>query len=128
VRPTTNLLVERHRVKEGVQATSRYDGNNGCFIIPVGKRKLFCIVSDGERVEPAHLRGWEHVSVSVLGAPSEPPTWAEMHAVKELFWRDDECVVEYHPPKADYVNVHEGVLHLWRPLDAELPRPPKVLV
>lgn len=128
MRNTTNLLVERFRVKEGRAATSRHDGNNGAFRIPCGDRHLFCIVSDGVRVEPKELHGWEHVSVSVIGAPHTPPTWAEMKHVKELFWSDEECVVEYHPPKSGYVNDHDGVLHLWRALEVEFPMPPRALV
>jgi hypothetical protein len=43
--------------------------------------------------------------------------------IKDLFWNDDERVVQYHPPKKDYVNVHGGTLHLWRPTETELPYP-----
>lgn len=56
------------------------------------------------------------------------PTWSEMCAVKDIFFRDDECCVEYHPAKKDYVNVYEHCLHIWKPQGAELPMPPKIFV
>lgn len=73
--------------------------------------------------------GWEHVSVSMTGrsARRRLPSWREMCEVKDLFWRSDEAVVQYHPSKADYVNFGE-VLHLWKPLQDSLPLPPPELV
>lgn len=55
----------------------------------------------------------EHVSVSL---PKRLPTWNEMAEVKDIFWNDEEMVVQMHPPKSEYVNVAE-VLHLWRAKD-----------
>ena len=49
-------------------------------------------------------------------------------AVKDLFWNETECVVQYHPPKADYVNNHPHCLHLWGRADGNIPRPPAILV
>lgn len=78
--------------------------------------------------------GWEHVSVSLLTKCSEPcliercPKWEEMQFVKDKFFKEDECVVQFHPAKEDYVNNHPYVLHLWRPVDGTFPRPPKGLV
>lgn len=68
---------------------------------------------------------WEHVSVS---RPDRTPTWDEMCAVKAAFWSDDECVMQLHPPKADWVNNHQRCLHLWRPMATEIPRPPSMMV
>lgn len=65
--------------------------------------------------------GWEHVSVSL---EHRCPTWEEMCWVKDLFWSDDECVIQFHPPKAEYVNCHPYCLHLWKQIDSEQPRPP----
>ena len=45
-----------------------------------------------------------------------------------MFWDEEDCVVQYHPPKSDYVNIHKNCLHLWRPTDGELPRPPKIMI
>lgn len=35
--------------------------------------------------------------------------------VKDMFFEEDECVVQYYPSKKDYVNIHPYVLHLWKP-------------
>jgi hypothetical protein len=62
---------------------------------------------------------WDHVSVSL---PDRCPTWEEMCFVKELFFERGEPAMQLHPAK-DYVNNHPYCLHLWRPLDAEIPLP-----
>lgn len=69
--------------------------------------------------------GWEHVSVSMQG---RCPTWVEMCFIKSQFWGDNDCVIQYHPTLAEYVNMAEYCLHLWRPIGQDLPRPPSILV
>lgn len=71
--------------------------------------------------------GWEHVSVSPYKRHITP-SWDDMCRIKSMFWEDDECVVEYHPPKSEYVNNVPNCLHLWRPIEAELPMPPSIMV
>ena len=68
---------------------------------------------------------WDHVSVSRI---DKVPTWEEMCYVKELFFDDTECVIQYHPPKSVYVNNHPNVLHLWRPCLSAIPMPPTICV
>jgi hypothetical protein len=93
-------------------------GNNGAFLVPVaGVGFMQVIASDG--------RGWEHVSASL---PDRCPTWAEMCVIKDMFWTDDDTVIQYHPAKDDYVNKHPYCLHLWRPTDILLPLPPTWMV
>ena len=53
----------------------------------------------------------EHVSVSL---DRRCPTWNEMSMIKDIFWEDEECVVQFHPPKSQYVNTHPYCLHMWR--------------
>lgn len=69
--------------------------------------------------------GWDHVSVS---RRDRCPTWDEMHAVKRLFFDDDEAVMQLHPPAATWRNAHPYCLHLWRPQDSEIPLPPPLMV
>lgn len=109
----------KHRLRSGFMGSDARNGNNGVFFIPSrqGRPPFKVIASDGE--------GWEHVSVSL---PDRLPTWDEMCALKDIFWDADDCVVQYHPPRVDYVNNHSRCLHMWRPLDAELPRPPSWMV
>ena len=69
--------------------------------------------------------GWDHVSVSLR---NRCPSWNEMCIVKDIFFSESECCVEYHPAKEDYVNMHPYCLHIWKPQDCEMPKPPKLFV
>lgn len=72
--------------------------------------------------------GWEHVSID---GRTRMPTWDEMCDLKDMFWNDDECAVQYHPPKSEYVNNLKYCLHLWRPIEkysGALPIPPSLFV
>jgi len=54
-----------------------------------------------------------------------------LYLIKEqlyLFWDAEDVVIQYHPAKSEYVNVHDNCLHLWRPVGVELPTPPRELV
>lgn len=114
---------DRYRVRRGDWATANGD-NFGVFLAPwkLGAEPLRIIATDGL---DSSIPRWEHVSVSL---PDRCPTWEEMCFVKALFWADDDCVMQLHPPRADYVNNHRFCLHLWRPIDAEIPRPSTHLV
>jgi hypothetical protein len=110
--------LEEGRVTDGRMASDASYGTTGAFMITGPKgAQLKIIASDGE--------GWEHVSVS---CEKRTPNWDEMCFVKNLFWRDDECVIQFHPPKSEYVNCHKFCLHLWKPTDHEVRLPPSVLV
>jgi len=97
---------ENYRIRSGNFATSAEDGNNGAFSC-----------SDG--------MGWEHVSVSLR---TRCPSWAEMHRVKNLFWDNNDIVVQYHPPESEYINNHPFCLHLWRQIGQDFNIPPRLLV
>lgn len=78
---------------------------------------IFTVVaSDGQ--------GWEHVSVST---PGRCPTWDEMCFIKDLFWDEEDTVIQFHPPKSEYVNNHPNCLHLWRKVGENMKTPPKFL-
>lgn len=117
----------KYRERESVYVGSDdSDGNNGFFVIPHFRIKGYVIyiqASDGE--------GWEHVSVSIAEKGKKQkrcPTWEEMSWIKNLFWTDDDCVIQFHPSKGEYVNMHEFVLHLWRPTNQQIPIPDKFMV
>lgn len=69
--------------------------------------------------------GFEHLSVST---PIKCPTWEQMCKMKDIFWRDDEVCMQLHPKKEDYVNCMQYCLHIWRPIDKEIPMPPNIMV
>ena len=71
--------------------------------------------------------GWEHFSINPYRR-NQTPSWDLMCRMKELFFKDDEACVEYHPRKQDYVNNMPHCLHIWRPLEKELPVPPPIYV
>ncbi len=71
--------------------------------------------------------GWEHVSVCPY-KHSYTPSWSEMCRLKDMFFYEDEVVVQYHPAKDQYVNNMPNCLHLWRPLNEKMPTPPSIMV
>ena len=64
----------------------------------------------------ANENGWEHVSAELMAR--RLPTWDEMCFIKDLFWDEEETVVQMHPKKSRYVNMVEA-LHLWRPVNGD---------
>ena len=119
MRKTVPELLEKNRVTRGVCASDASFGFNGAFFVfaPVSGQELK-IISSNEC-------GWEHVSVSLR---NRCPNWPEMCFVKDLFWEDEEAVMQLHPPKSDYVNCHQYCLHMWRPKDQRIPLPPSIFV
>jgi len=119
-------LVEPYRVREGRMGSDDSYGHNGLFLVPRANGvTLQIIASDGME--------WDHVSVVPIDSRSQRklyrcPTWEEMCAVKDLFFAHHECVVQFHPPRADYRNAHEYCLHLWRPQGVVLPLPDPEMV
>lgn len=112
------------RKRSGPYATT--DGErDGAFYIARGRVNFIIIASQGDDSIP-----WEHVSARAMDIKGNErvPTWEEMCWIKGLFWEREECVVQYHPPESEYVNNHPHVLHLWKPLGLDLPRPPSIAV
>ena len=96
----------------------RGDDQNGYFEFPFQGYTCRCIASNGF--------GWEHVSIS-LNVPLIPD-WQTMCYVKSMFWDKEDTVIQFHPPETKYVNNNPYVLHLWRPIDFEIPVPDPKLV
>lgn len=114
---------ERGRVRTMPEFYSESGDLFGLFVVlgPCG-RMLRIIASSGDRELGV---AWEHVSVSL---PKHTPNWAEMCYVKAQFWDDEETVMQLHPPQSKWINNHPHCLHLWRPLDVEIPLPPSETV
>ena len=107
-------IKEHYRISE---LESGDDGLIGQITFPHWQGTI--IVSDGG--------GWNHVSVSPY-KKSYTPTWEDMCAVKDICFRDDESVVQIHPPKSEYVNNMPNCLHLWQIKDREMEMPPSIMV
>src|SRR5256885_13943655 len=114
-------FLNRHRLRQGFYRSSDEDGFNGAFsfALPGEARRVFCICSNG--------MGWQHVSVS-FGPNKSIPSYQVMCAVKDLFWEPEDWVVEFHPPRSEYVNNHPGCLHLWRSTAVPMPTPTALMV
>jgi len=115
--------LESGRVVAGPFASSPSDHGYGCFYVfgPCGE-ELKIIASMGDHPTSD---GWEHVSISTR---RRTPNWREMCFVKDLFWSEEETVIQFHPPRSEYVNNHETCLHLWRDTKNGHRLPPSVLV
>ena len=48
-----------------------------------------------------------------------------MCKVKDLFWGEEETVLQFHPRKSEYVNAHPRCLHLWKQVGVDVKLPPK---
>jgi hypothetical protein len=82
---------------------------------------------------------WDHVSVCVRSRGKHKyadekyfvqrtPFWAEMCWIKDFFFDKDEVVMQIHPQEVDYVNIHDFVLHLWKPQKEKIPCPQTIMV
>lgn len=107
IKSTKNLKI----LEEG------FDGLFGFYYDSLSGKELKFVFSWG--------RGWEHLSVSTR---HKIPTWEQMCIMKDIFWNDEEVCVEYHPKKSEYVNNHPYCLHIWKPIDVELPTPEVELI
>ncbi len=118
------LVAEIHRCSypEGHLFQNSYGDRYGIFMIPFKTVELKVIVSAAD-IDPDFP--WDHVSVSLQ---NRCPNWPEMCHIKDVFFDDDEAVVQYHPPRSEYVNCHPYCLHLWKPLNEKLPLPPRIMV
>ena len=114
MKKTPWLQLERYRVNHPFGSTP-YGSDYGAFRVPGPCKRNLGIIANGEE------DGWEHVSVSL---PHRTPNWEEMAFVKDLFWTEDETVVQFHPPKSHYVNFHKHCLHLWRKVSEDIELPP----
>lgn len=110
--------VEKFRTNNG-RFKSPAGATYGHFEIPYRTVLLTVIAADGEETM------WEHVSVSL---PNRCPNWQEMSFIKDLFFAPEETVLQFHPPKSEYVDCHPYCLHLWKPLGQVIDLPPRILV
>jgi hypothetical protein len=113
------VRANRWRIRTGKMASSEIDGWNGAFQVPLEGELWYVMISDRE--------GWRHLSIR-NSQKKALPSWQVMTRVKACFFGDDDWVVQFIPPRAEYVNDCQWVLHLWQPVDAVLPTPHVALV
>lgn len=76
------------------------------------ERQLRCIISG------CWLRGgrWIHFSLSHR---TRLPTWEELVSSKEAFLGEDTKAIQVLPPRGEWVNICERVLHLFHCVDGD---------
>ena len=117
MRPEPNNSLDIYRKVHPNFGRSPLGMNYGYFeVILKGQLRIISSGSDKES-------GWEHVSIS---HQEQVPTWKEMCYIKELFWRDDETVLQLK--KSMYINCHLFTLHLWKKIGKEVELPPRELL
>lgn len=95
------------------------DEYNGAFKIIIKGEKYKVVASNG--------RGWEHVSISPANS-HKIPSWNVMCILKDMFFNEEEVVMQLHPKKSEYINNMNTCLHLWKPIAETIPTPPSILV
>jgi len=109
------------RDRASAQRIYGWEGDETCGVFrirsPIDGADLVVIASSEDE--------WDHVSVS---RPNRTPNWPEMSHVFRLFFREDEEAFELHVPARDHINFHSTTLHLWRPRNEKIPRPPGWMV
>ena len=120
MRNEPNLRINKYRSNDNPIGAFCHQYNWGYFDIE-RQGSLLRVISSGTSEET----GWEHVSVSLH---NRCPTWEEMCYIKNLFWKEEETVIQFHPKKSKYTNHFPYVLHLWRKLDGEHELPPEVCI
>ena len=107
---------EQYRIPHPLGFTHKIGDPFDWFMIPspIKNNQWIAVQADAQTE-------WEHVSASMR---NRCPTWEEMCFLKDLFWDENDCVVQYHPPKKDYVIIAKRCLHLWK-FNGEMPAPPK---
>ena len=117
-----NEKLEKYRVKTGEWETNPNEGMHGLFFIPnhSAHHPPLKVISSG----CGDGTNREHVSVSL---PNRTPSWEEMCKIKDLFWGEEETVIQFHPPRSEYVNNHPYCLHLWKKEGENMETPPSIL-
>lgn len=135
---TKNIVIEKHldnhkgrrKVMKTINEILKHDkftlnqyepgvGGWGFLFLPGEKLPATVVFSLGSSKT---ADGWEHVSMSLK---RRYPTWDEMCILKKIFFNDDECVVQFHPGKSEFVNIRLNSLDLWRNESFEFKMPPK---
>ena len=98
-----------------------YTGDDTCGVFTVPSpidRAPMTIIASSDLL-------WDHVSVS---RRNRSPNQTELDHVFRLFFREDETAVQFFVPKSEHVNNMPHCLHLFRPQNTEIPKPPSLMV
>lgn len=62
---------------------------------------------------------WEHVCITPKQG-CRTLKFVEMCFLKDIFFKDEETVLQTLPEKTNYINNAQNSIHLWRPLHSEM--------
>ena len=115
--------LNKFRVKDpdALQFYGGWTGDETCGVFQVLSKIDHAIL----RIVASSGEGWDHVSVS---RKNRCPNWAEMEQIKHLFFKENETAMQLHVPESEHINCHPYCLHIWRPTDQEIPKPPPIMV
>ena len=113
------VRANRWRVRTGKLASDDSYGFNGCFLVPLEGELWHVILGDG--------MGFRHLSVT-NAQKKILPSWTVLTRLRDAFFDDSSWVVQYLPPKDQYVDDHPFCLHLWESIDEPMPHPLIVMV
>jgi hypothetical protein len=122
MKPNPTRKIEVGRFLGGDYRSPPNSGIDGAYRVQGPCGAELTIIANSAQAESSF---WEHVSVSTF---RRCPNWQEMSWVKDQFWNEDECVVQFHPVRTEYVNNHPYTLHMWRHATQTFPTPPSILV
>lgn len=114
-----NLYKELKARKDFKIIETYINGGMGVFLYGPYKRKTVIWSYD---------HGWDHVS---FDGKLTTPTWEDMCMIKDMSFEPNECVIQFHPSKEEYVNIRQHCLHLWKLQENDscyMPIPQKGLV
>lgn len=109
--------LDKYRIEHWMPQTER----SGAFKVFVGGRSFLVLASVDRIGEDGR---WEHIAVTPSNTKRNTcPSWEEMAAIKDMFFKpEDECI-QYHPKRSRNINSRDLCLHIWRPEDENLRYP-----
>ncbi len=69
------------------------------FHIPGPNNRTLRVIASSGLIDPDIP--WDHVSVSTT---ERCPNWPEMCFIKDLFFDEEETVMQLHPPRSQWIN------------------------
>lgn len=100
-----------HEIRQKFDTIVKMPGMPGTY---AGSTKVNGV--QGNVIWGRNEEGWEHVSFAPWDN-SYIPSWEDMCALKRMFWKADEPVIQFIPAEQEYVNIVSNCMHLWSPKD-----------
>lgn len=114
---------ERYRERIGESATTRHDGNNGVFIVPVAAHKE--VKTHYLRCAAIEAQGWEMLEITIVKKRRTPvpryPNAVEVLIAKKIFWEDDDVVARL---LYEGMPTRKNAVYLFRKSGRNFSKPP----